>query len=254
MSLAPYWWQDPAHPAGPYVRRDGEVNPERATDQFDRSVLTRLVADAEALGLAYFHTGDRRYAAKAADLVRTWFLDPATAMNPNMNFAQGVPGVAEGRAEGVLDSSGFMKVIDAVGLIGPARTLNDRETKALEHWFSRYLDWMLSSENGKAERAAKNNHALWYDAQLIHFALFARRPDIAEKAVLAFPRERIAAQFAPSGELPQELGRTRSFHYSVYALHAAFDVAELATCLGYDLWRPKRGVAAPGAGVARGRA
>ena len=148
-----------------------------------------------------------------------------------------MPGRAEGRAEGVLDTSGLMKVIDAVGLIAPSHKLEAAETKALERWFGHYLEWMLTSANGKAERAAKNNHGLWYDAQIVHFALFARRPDLARETVLAFPRTRILAQFSPSGALPEELVRTRSFHYSVYSLEAAFDVAALAECLGYDLWR-----------------
>ena len=30
ISMGPYWWPDPSRPGGePYVRRDGEVNPER---------------------------------------------------------------------------------------------------------------------------------------------------------------------------------------------------------------------------------
>src|SRR6476661_4713478 len=33
MSLAPYWWPDSTKPNGvPYVRRDGQVNPESRTD------------------------------------------------------------------------------------------------------------------------------------------------------------------------------------------------------------------------------
>ncbi|PSJ39126.1 alginate lyase [Sphingomonas deserti] len=235
-SLAPYWWPDPKTPNGPYVRRDGEVNPERSTDAFDREALGRMVSDADTLGLAYFYTGEPRYAGKAASIVRAWFLDPATRMNSNMDFAQAVPGRERGRPEGVLDSSGFMQVIDAVGLIAPSGALTAAETKRLEAWFSDYVDWMLTSRNGRGEQAAKNNHGLWYDAQLIQFALFARRADIAEKTILAFPQARIAAQFDPSGALPAELARTRSFHYSLYALNPAFDVAKLATCFGYDLW------------------
>lgn len=236
LSLAPYWWPDPANPKGPYVRRDGEVNPRRNTAAFDRTALGRMVSDAETLALAYFYTDDARYADKAASVVRAWFLDPATRMNPNMNYAQAVPGRENGRAEGVLDTSGFMGVIDAVGLIAPSGALSKAEGAALEDWFARYVDWMQTSANGKGERAAKNNHGIWYDAQLTHFALFARRPDVAERTVAAFPKTRIAAQFAPTGALPAELARTRSFHYSIYALDPAYDVADLATCLGRDLW------------------
>ena len=47
---------------------------------------------------------------------------------------------------------------------------------------------------------------------------------------------RIARQFDPSGALPHELTRTRSFHYSLYALQAAYTLADSAACLGVDLY------------------
>lgn len=236
VSLAPYWWPDPANPKGPYVRRDGQVNPERETNRFDRSALGRMVGDTDTLALAYYYSSDRKYADKAAALVRAWFLDPVTGMNPNMNYAQAVPGRENGRAEGVLDTGGFIAVIDAVGLIGPSGALSAGEVKALEGWFARYVDWMRTSANGKAEAAARNNHGIWYDAQLARFALFARRDDIARRTVAAFAKARIEKQVDPSGALPHELTRTRSFHYSLYTLDAAYHVADSAACLGTDLY------------------
>ena len=110
-------------------------------------------------------------------------------------------------------------------------------TTALENWFARYLDWMLKSANGKAEGKASNNHGLWYDAQVARFALFARKPETARGIALAFPKGRIAQQIDTSGALPRELTRTRSFHYSLYALDAAYTVADSAACLGVDLYR-----------------
>jgi len=237
LSIAPYWWPDPARPDGlPYLRKDGEVNPARDTAAYDRSAIGRLGSDAQALGLAYYYTGDVRYANRLAEIVRVWFLDPATLMNPNADFAQAVPGREKGRAEGVLDTSAFQPVIDAIGLIGPSGALKPVEQQALEQWFGRYIDWMLTSANGRAENAAKNNHGIWFDSQIAQYALFARRPDVAEKVVAAFPTKRIAAQFDPSGKLPGELTRTRSLHYSIFALMPAYDVAEIAGCLGRNLW------------------
>ncbi len=237
LSIAPYWWPDPARPDGlPYVRRDGEVNPQRDTRSYDRTAIGRLGDDVTALSLAYYYSDDPRYATKAAELIRTWFLDPATAMNPNARFAQAVPGREEGRAEGVLDTSAFQSVVDAIGLIAPSGKLTRDEQGKLESWFGRYVDWMLKSPTGRAENGAKNNHGIWFDSQITQYALFARRPDIARAVVTTFPARRIAAQFDPSGQLPQELTRTRSLHYSIFALMPAYDVAEMAGCLGYDLW------------------
>ncbi|MGN6820255.1 MAG: alginate lyase family protein [Sphingomonas sp.] len=237
LSIAPYWWPDPAKPDGlPYVRHDGEINPQRDTRAYDRTAIGRLGEDVTALSLAYYYSDDPRYAAKAAAVIRTWFLDPATAMNPNARYAQAVPGREEGRAEGVLDTSAFQSVVDAVGLIAPSGKLSKDEQGKLEAWFGRYVDWMLKSPTGRAENAAKNNHGIWFDSQITQYALFARRPDLVRAVVTAFPAKRIAPEFDPSGKLPQELTRTRSLHYSIFALTPAYDVAEMAGCLGYDLW------------------
>jgi hypothetical protein len=236
LSLAPYWWPDPADPKAPYVRRDGEVNPERATERFDRAALGRMASDVDTLALAYYYSGEPRYAEGAAARIRAWFLDPATAMKPHMAYAQAVPGRANGRAEGVLETSGFIGTIDAAGLIAPSGALSPAETTALERWFSRYIDWMTTSANGRAERKAGNNHGLWYDAQLARFALFARRPEVARAVVADFPNARIARQIDPSGALPHELTRTRSFHYSLYALQAAYTLADSAACVGVDVY------------------
>ena len=237
LSVGPYWWPDPSKKDGlPFIRRDGEINPDRSSDKYDVTDLGRMSADVETLSLAYYYSGNPRYAGRAASLVRTWFLDPATRMNPNMNYAQAVPGRQEGRAEGVIDTTRLQRVIDGVGLIGPSGKLSAAEQAGLEKWFGDYLDWMYSSRSGREEDAAKNNHAMWFDAQVAQFALFARRPELTRKVVAAFPKRRIAPQFTPEGKLPRELARTRSLHYSIYALLAAYDVAEMAKCVDADLW------------------
>ncbi|WP_380788513.1 alginate lyase family protein [Sphingomonas sp. R86521] len=236
LSIAPYWWPVPGNPHAPYVRRDGEFNPARDTQSYDRTAIGRMSGDVRALALAYYYSDDTRYAKKAAELIRTWFLDPATAMNPNANFAQAVRGREDGRAEGVLDTNAFQPVVDAIGLLAPSRALTPEEGKALERWFGRYVDWMLKSRNGRAEQAAKNNHGIWFDSQITQYALFARRSEVARKVVDQFATRRISAQMDADGRLPAELARTRSLHYSIYALMPAYDVAEMATCLGTDLW------------------
>lgn len=236
LSIGPYWWPDPLNPRGPYVRRDGEVNPERATEAFDAMRMQAMGDDVEALALAYYYSDERRYADGAAKLLRAWFLDPATRMKPNMDYAQSVPGREAGRAEGVLDTSRLQPVVEAIGLLQPSGAIGKEEEAGLERWFSDYVSWMLKSDNGRGERAASNNHGMWFDAQISHFALFARRPEVTREVVDAFAKKRIVLQFEPDGRLPRELARTRSYHYSIYALTAAYNVADIGRCVGTDLW------------------
>ncbi len=238
ISMGPYWWPDPGKPNGePYIRRDGEFNPERATNAFDVADLDAMSGGVEALSLAYYFTDDPRYAAKAAELLRVWFLDPATRMNPNTKYAQGVPGRTTGRAEGVLDTYRLLRVIEGVGLLAPSKALSEADHKGLEHWFADYVAWMQTDPNGREEQAAANNHGIWFDYQLAGFALFARQDAVARKVVSEAGQRRIKLQVEPTGALPLELQRTRALHYSYFALEALVGTAQFGRCVDRDLWR-----------------
>src|SRR5690606_7042203 len=70
MSMGPYWWPDPEKPNGlPYIRRDGEVNPERNT--MDNVQMNRMINSVRSLSLAWFFSNDIRYAEKAEILLNT---------------------------------------------------------------------------------------------------------------------------------------------------------------------------------------
>ncbi len=49
---APYWWPDPANPSGPYLRLDGEINPDRFTA--NRAALNSMCDAVFSLGAAAF--------------------------------------------------------------------------------------------------------------------------------------------------------------------------------------------------------
>jgi hypothetical protein len=150
LSLAPYWWPDLSKPAGlPYVRRDGEVNPEskRGTDDVPFGRMTDAVS---WLALAYRETKDERFAARAAWLLRVWFLDTATRMNPNLDYGQGVPGRSTGRAEGIIATRRLVAIVEAARSLeaSPSWTAADRE--GLRAWCAAYAGWLKTSPNGRA--------------------------------------------------------------------------------------------------------
>ncbi len=239
-SIGPYWWPAPGKRGGlPYERRDGKTNPEARSDAFDRTRLDRFSNDIASLALAWHLWGDRRYAEKAAVLLRVWLIDPATRMNPHMNFAQAVPGRSAGRAEGLIDARVMGRVVEAIGLIDTAQVLGEGEQEALEGWFTDFVNWMATSTIGRTERAKGNNHGFFYDATLMHFALFARLDRVVDHIAKEWPAKRLAIQLAADGSLPQELSRTRSLHYSFFTLEAAAHTATLAECVGIDLWRTR---------------
>jgi hypothetical protein len=237
LSVAPYFWPDPKRPGGlPYVSRDGERNPQRSSGDTDNGAENHMANDVETLALAHFFTGDRRYADHAARLLRVWFLDPATRMNPNLEFAQSVPGVTPGRPAGLIDTVDLVAMVEGVELMASSGSLPEGDLAGLRGWFTRYLDWLLSSNNGKQEGEATNNHGNWYDVQVCRFALFVDRDDLARRIVEQAGTLRISRQIEPDGSQPRELARTRSLHYSLYSLTALFALATMGQHLGVDLF------------------
>lgn len=235
MSVGPYWWPNPDTPDGlPYVRRDGETNPERHNyDNVAMSSMTRAVTN---LGRAYFFTGDERFAEHAATLLRVWFLDEDTRMNPHLLYGQAIPGRVEGRGIGIIDTVGLVQLLHAVGMLGLSEAWTEEDHQGLQAWFSDYLDWMLTHKYGRDERAARNNHGTWYDVQAASYAIFSDRLDVAREVLEGVPENRILTQIEPDGRQPLELRRTRPFGYCVYNLNAFFELALLGERLQIDLW------------------
>jgi hypothetical protein len=234
-SLAPYWWPNPATKDHlPYIRRDGERNPE-GEEIGDHKNLSAFISTVNTLALAAYFSDNSLYARRAELLLSQWFLDQKTLMNPNVDYGQFIPGAAKGRAAGIIDTRRLPEVIDAVGLLQSVKELPSPDRKGLESWFGRYLDWLLKSDLGSKERNAKNNHGVWYDAQVAPIALFLGR-DEAGHALREGIKKRIAAQIEPDGSQPLELARTNSFSYSLFNLEAFFRLAACGDRLGLNLW------------------
>jgi hypothetical protein len=236
MSLAPYWWPDPAKPNGlPYIRRDGETNPESGKVP-DHKNFSKVMSATHTLALAYYLFGEEAYAAHCTQLLRAWFLDPATRMNPSLTFAQAIMGVNEGRGIGLIETRDITRIVDAVGLLAGSHSWTPADQQGMLDWCSKFLTWMLESSNGKDESGSKNNHGTYYDVQIAGLALFVGRKDVAQRVPREVPKKRIEVQIEPDGREPLELARTKSAGYSLMNLSGLFELARLGDATGADLW------------------
>lgn len=232
-SEAPYWWPDPNNPGGRFIRRDGEFYPDRMINHM--LDMKAMVDDVYILTVAAYFFDRADFAKRADKLLRTWFLDEETKMNPNLNHAQAIFGVSDGRGIGIIDTVKLIPLISAMDYFteipGTADTVN-----GLKAWFSDYLTWLDTSKNGIDEREYFNNHGNWWNSQAAAYAVFTGNDKMRDFCFDRLINKIIPEQTGTDGSFTDELTRTRSYTYTLYNLEACSVTAEVAHNCGVDLW------------------
>lgn len=227
-----YWWPDPKNPGGPYIRRDGMSNP--ANFNAHREAMVRLSLIVPALAAAWELTGERKYADHAGRHLRAWFVDPATRMNPSLQYAQAISGITKGRGIGIIDTLHLVEPARAATLLLQSGVL--ASGKKIQSWFADYLQWMRTSKNGQEERDAKNNHGSCWVLQAGEFARFTQNSEVMAWCRDRFQTVLVPHQIAPNGSLPLELARTKPYSYSLFDMDVLCGIAQSLSTQTDDLW------------------
>jgi hypothetical protein len=237
LRMPTYAWPNPNTPDGlPYIIRDGEVGPGAGGNDYDMGSLRKMTTTVIHLAWATLATDDEAFAVRAAELLRTWFLDPATLMNPNLTFAKYTPGDTPPYANGVIATHRWVELVQAVGILAGSERWPVGLADDLRHWFHGFVDWLSTSRQGCLERSAKNNRGIWYDAQLVAYCRFVG-DDVRARTLLG--REtlhRLPQQVSETGQLAEELTRTNSMGYTLMALDGWARLAMMGDLLGIDVW------------------
>jgi hypothetical protein len=231
-SEADYWWPDPRHPGGPYVQRDGMSNPNNFNAH--REAMVRLSLIVPALAAAWELTGEKKYSDHAGRHLRAWFVDPATRMNANMEYAQAISGLNTGRGIGIIDTLHLVELARAATLLAAAGALDG--ARHVQGWFAEYLEWMRTSDHGKSERDAKNNHGTCWVLQAGEFARFTGNAEVMDWCRERFRTVLVPGQIAPDGSLPRELARTKPYSYSLFDMDVLCDLCQSLSTEKENLW------------------
>jgi hypothetical protein len=247
ISLARYYWPSTSANGCPYVHKDGETNPDTSSNKYDHAARHAAMNALFDLAMTWYFTGDARYAQRAALVAHTWFLDAATAMNPNVNFGEGVPCLRDGTDTGVLNWTELIgEALDALAVLdlgAPGWSAADQT--AMRAWLTKLLAWLQTNALAKSEAAATNNHGTWYDVGTGEIMLYLGQTDAAKTLLQASTSKRIASQIKGDGSQPQELARTNSWGYSNWNAEGMCLLAQAASHAGVDIW----GYTAPGGGT-----
>ncbi len=234
-SLAKYWWPDPKQPQGkPFIRKDGKPYPGRK-DIPDSDMLSNLGKDVYKLGLAYYFTGQSKYAEKAKQLLVIFFLNPRTKMNPHFEYAQIILG--KGHSDGSLVSANpLIEIAEGIQLMQSSTVWSPREIKGIKDWYAAFLNWMLTSKTGQKQRNAKNNIGTYFTVQAATYALFSGQKELAKQILEKDAPQRINDQINADGQLAKELKRAKPWSYVMYDLDAFKLLVEVASKVDLDLW------------------
>lgn len=233
-SEASYWWPDPDHPGGAFIRRDGQLNPARFTA--NRNALVAMCDAVFTLGAAAFLLDDARYAQRAARVINTWFINPKLRMNPNLEYAQAIPGVNTGRGEGILEGRGFIRAIQGMEFLAQTGSWDPKDQAAVHRWFEEYLRWLTRSQAAEEEKSSGNNHASWWTAQTAAVATFVDDQATEQMAYNFYRAAVFPRQIRRNGSAPREEARNRSLTYSLFNVEAFTVICRIAQVHNVDLW------------------
>jgi hypothetical protein len=214
-----------------------KADPDNAQQVFHHRIAVRDLRDAvAALAAAYKLTGEDRYVTKSIELLRVFFLDLTTRMNPHLKYAQAIPGRTPGRGIGIIDTLHLAEVPVAIAATQEPSAFSPGMLAGLKRWFGEYVEWTITSKNGKEEAAAKNNHSVAYFLQVACIAKF-----IGDESKLTECRRQFRGVFVPNqmasdGSFPAELKRTKPYGYSIFQLDNLATLAQALSTPTDNLW------------------
>lgn len=235
LSYGYYWWPNPDTNDGlPWIRRDGYGNPDNNIDYDSLNPMSQAV---EALTLAYYFTDHEPYAERAAYLLRTFFLDEATLMNPSCYYANVIPGVSPGGFAVVGFANRLRYVFDGAGILERSPAWTEADKQGLQQWCRDLLEFMETTPQGEAQRDEPSNHGTNYDFLATMLALYADDPNTAREKILSYAQDRMPGQISADGSNPLEMERADNLLYHCYNLRVAFEIAQVGDHLDdVDLW------------------
>lgn len=215
---SPYSWSNNManSPCG-RNRCDGQINPKANRDDYVAAI--KIGGAVRDLGLAYVFTGSSKYADKAIQLINGWAVEPSTAMvpkfpqlNTNITLSITMPGLFYG-ADLIWNYTGW----------------EPSQKSAFLSWVRKFID------SGKSW-TLKNNIEDW---RMVFLSSAASLVEDQETMHFAFEKWKslLGASIDANGFLPLETHRTKGIDYSVYAINAKLQTAEIARHQGIDLYR-----------------
>lgn len=163
-----------------FVRWEHRMRPDsqlwgEGSEAFDRTRSYEMTTNVTMYALAHFYTGDPRFALKATQIVRSWFLDPRTRMLPTIKYSHFSR--PSGTGVGAFQLKDLTYALDAVALLQRSTAWTPSDTTRMRAWCAEYAMDLAD----RRERIMKGYHGLWYALQyaaVVRCSNETARPDL----------------------------------------------------------------------------
>ncbi len=233
LSFGSHWWPDPSVTTGlPYVRIEPGVNPDATINSTNLSQMGKRIKE---LSLAWFFSREKQYADKAGELLRSWFLDSLTRMNPNLDHAGAVPGRIQGRGSAVSEGLPLVTMLDGLVIAETSGGLRGSEEKQIREWYQSYFQWLLESPLAIEAGTLTGRHALGRELQLLGIAHFLKNDEFVQIRISTVTLPLIRKMVGEDGRISADLRGNGSFAERVECLEYLFRIWEIGRRTEYDI-------------------
>lgn len=206
-----------------------------------RDAVYTLGVTVAALAAAFATTSDPKYAARAAEHLRAWFVAPGTRMNPTLQLAQYNSTRHSGSPEGVIDSLPLAEVARSLGFVASSDALTTEESAVIRKWFADYAVWLNESRTAGLARDKKDHHGSSWLFQAAAYADANVTGITSDDAALNALRHRfktatLRAQMNGSGIFPREVATPTPFRNALFNLDLLTLACELLTTRFDNPW------------------
>ena len=230
-------------PRSPGSPHDFYSEPEEVSGAFmaHRDAVFALGIAVADLTAAFVITSEPKYAARAAEHLRAWFLAPATRMNPTFQLAHRAPDGATGRPEGVIESLPLAEVARSLAFLASSDALMAEDLAGIRRWFADYSVWLNESRTAGLARDMKDHNGSSWLFQAAAYADANVAGISSDDAALnalrhQFRHATLRAQMNGNGIFPVEVATPNPFRNSLFNLDMLTLACELLTTRFDNPW------------------
>ena len=195
------------------------------------TLLVPALASATLLTTTSDPARAQQYSAHAAAHLRAWFVDPSSAMAPNLEHAQQAS-AALPRPQAVLETTGLAELAISI----PYLQLPANDLTALRTWFTQFTDWLTTSRLGRLARDTKDHTGSSWLLQTAAFARLTANDHLLSDLRVQFRHSTLRAQILADGSFPHELTSRRPYANSLFNLDLLAGLADLLSTRFESVW------------------